>query len=198
MTHTSMVPRTRTPVHAVPRPQAPTGRRDRVPAPLSSRPRAWHDRRVSTPDWGIEEPEAHFDTHPDLPHHPASDPAIDPAIDPAAHRRALLAAARAHGFEPAPAAAVWCFLPAVWPRAHRAWLGADDGPEQESLTGTRLADLGLPPAPAGRAWLLRSPEPDRSVSDVLDDVWQDWLDGGGEPVASPEFVAHVERLMQTE
>lgn len=32
-----------------------------------------------------------------------------------------VAAARAHGYVPAPEAPVWCFVPAIWPSGERAW-----------------------------------------------------------------------------
>ncbi|WP_370247087.1 hypothetical protein [Nocardioides sp.] len=149
---------------------------------------------MSTPDWGIEEPEAHFDTHPDLPH-PAPTTLTAPA---AASLAAQREAARTHGFEPAPTTPLWCFLPAVWPRAHRAWLGDPDAAHRDAGVADLLAGLGLPTGPPGRAWLLRSPEPDRTVAALLDDLWQEWLDAGGTAQLSAAFVAHVERLMQTE
>ncbi|WP_411103464.1 DUF5956 family protein [Streptomyces sp. cmx-4-9] len=86
------------------------------------------------------------------------------------------------GWEPAPEAALWAFLPYVWPPQDRTWIpdrstrwavetGLDGhgritavecaplpGGDVELLEAEAdavLAGLGLPPRPRGRLWLLR-------------------------------------------
>lgn len=105
-------------------------------------------------------------------------------------------AARAEGYEPAPEAPMWCFVPAIWPTGSRAWVRdrrvrhllsddrrgkverlpwtAADYADYEDEMNSLLRRLGLPARPAGRIWLLRGPQPGRSAQDVLDDIAVLW------------------------
>ena len=124
-----------------------------------------------------------------------------------------VAATAAQGYEPAPEAPLWCFLPAIWPASARAWVRdtrvrhltrqCDDGPVErlpwsaadyadieDDINGL-LAELGLPRRPGGRIWLLRPPSTYASLAALLDDVWAGWQASGGEAMASPAFVEYV-------
>ncbi|MEU9107523.1 DUF5956 family protein [Streptomyces xanthophaeus] len=86
------------------------------------------------------------------------------------------------GWEQAPASALWAFLPYVWPSGDRTWvpdrsthwavetgldghghvtgvecapLSEGDVEQLDAEADGILADLGLPPRPWGRLWLLR-------------------------------------------
>ncbi|MCY0961935.1 DUF5956 family protein [Streptomyces sp. H27-H5] len=99
------------------------------------------------------------------------------------------------GWEPAPENATWVFLPYVWPPSARTWipdrgthwaveseldgrghitrvecapLPAEDVDLLDAESVTALADLGLPPRPRGRLWLLRPVGPFDTVDAVLD------------------------------
>lgn len=87
--------------------------------------------------------------------------------------------ARSAGFEPAPEAPLYCFLPAVWPREAKAWIrdtrirhaqvSSNGDParrvpwstwdyfETESDANSLLVECGFAPRPGGRLWLLRPP-----------------------------------------
>lgn len=125
-------------------------------------------------------------------------------------------AAGRQGFEPAPEAPMWCFLPVIWPDAHRAWVrdrrartsvvGWDDGRTQrvhwaatnyaeiEADLNRLLAELGLPPRPPGRIWLLRPP-PGRSLDEFLGLVWSSWTSAGNPAMATRDFVHHTAALV---
>lgn len=87
-------------------------------------------------------------------------------------------------------------LPAVWPSEHRAWVPdwmlrvvleltvegtfirrprAERGAEAEAFVAQEAASADLPPPPAGRIWMLRSPWPSLSVAMVLA-VLHQWRD----------------------
>lgn len=122
-------------------------------------------------------------------------------------------AARARNYFPAHEAPLWCFIPAIWPSEARAWVHdrrvrhstrlCDGGPLErlpwtaadyadiENDTNALLAELGLPPRPTGRIWLLRAPEPYATPQDVLDDIWAGWQASGGPAMATPEFVQYA-------
>lgn len=128
-----------------------------------------------------------------------------------------VAAAREVGFFPADEAPLWCFLPAIWPVGERAWVrdcrvrylsrSYSDGrlerlpwttaeyADIESDTNGSLADLGLPPRPAGRIWLLRPPPNYQSAQAVLDDLWSGWRDGPD--TTTPKFVAYIDRRLRS-
>ncbi|QIG44165.1 hypothetical protein G5V58_16540 [Nocardioides anomalus] len=104
--------------------------------------------------------------------------------------------ARARGWEPVSEAPLWCFLPAVWPRAHRAWTpdrrirhstySSSDGTtgrtpwsawtyaDVEASQNAILAECGFPPRPFGRLWFVRMAGPWPSVDGFLSDLLRDW------------------------
>lgn len=103
-----------------------------------------------------------------------------PVMTDDAHTLSLAVAARDDGFEVAPDAPLWLFLPAVWPIESRAWIRDNRVRRLRTMTKGRWADLpwstadyfeveadeqhiirsyGLPPRPPGRVWLLRSHAP---------------------------------------
>ncbi|GGO78238.1 DUF5956 family protein [Nocardioides deserti] len=113
------------------------------------------------------------------------------------------------GFEPAPDAPLWCFLPVIWPCSARAWVrdrrirqtvefnGRDEAAspwaaadyfEVEQDHNHVLAECGLPPRPAGRLWLLRPPVIASSLDAVLDDLLQHARTSGLPAVATAELV----------
>jgi hypothetical protein len=97
----------------------------------------------------------------------------------------------AAGWELAPDAPVWAFVPAVWPREDRLWVAdrwtltvehsvngvlVDVAPwtEQDYLEQDRDLDelcarSGVPSRPRDRLWLLRTPGT-RHVDDILEEV----------------------------
>jgi len=127
-------------------------------------------------------------------------------------------AARAHGYSPAPEAPLWCFIPAIWPSAERAWVRdrrvrhltrqGDDGllrrlpwttadyADHENDTNALLVELGLTARPAGRIWLLRAPEPYETVQDLLDRIWVGWQTAGGPAMATPAFVQYTQSRLR--
>lgn len=129
-----------------------------------------------------------------------------------------VAAARRHGYFPAPEAPLWCFVPAIWPVAWRAWTrdtrirhqtiqcgdgaaerlpwSTADHADHEQDTNALLSELGLPPRPPGRVWLLRAPHPYADPQSVLDDIWGSWRSAGGPAMATAELVAHADRRLR--
>lgn len=120
---------------------------------------------------------------------------------------------REHGYVPAPEDPMWCFLPAVWPRAARGWVPdvrvrtawhvhGDAAPERVPWTTATYAEIeqdalwmltqaGVPPRPAGRVWLLRGPRPETSALDLLDEISDAWAATGGQLMSSEPFAAFV-------
>lgn len=122
------------------------------------------------------------------------------------------------GWELAPDAPFWTFLPAVWPRAHRSWLfdrsqrdmsETCDGAsrvlpwtsDEEVLHESDLRSLcegaGVSGWQPGRIWLLRVPTGDR-LKDVLDRLVRSAEQFGVPVFANPDFVAHVRETLGRE
>ena len=159
-------------------------------------------------DWGVDEAARSFG--------PASW-AWEPVYSDRPEDVPEVAAARAVRFFPADEAPLWCFIPAIWPAGDRAWVRdcrvrhlsrlfgdgrserlpwtAAEYAEIEDDTNRSLSDLGLPPRPAGRIWLLRPPPRYRSAQAVLDDLWGGWRDGPD--TSTPKFVAHIESRLSS-
>ena len=157
-------------------------------------------------DWGLhDEPRSHvFEWTPVDSDRPEDLPVV--------------MAARAHGYTPVPEAPLWCFVPAIWPAQARAWVRdsrvrhltrrCDGGPRErlpwtaadyadhENDTNALLAELGLPPRPAGRIWLLHAPAPYRTAQDVLDDIWAGWQTSGGPAMATARLVQHAQSRLR--
>lgn len=159
------------------------------------------------PDWGVDEAARSFG------------PALwswEPVHSDRPEDLPEVAAALALGLHPADEAPLWCFVPAIWPKGERAWVrdcrvrhltrGYSDGrwerlpwtaaeyAETEDDTNRALADLGLPPRPAGRIWLLRPPATYPTAQAVLDDVWAGWVDGPD--TATPAFVEYADSRLR--
>lgn len=125
---------------------------------------------------------------------------------------AVLAAVE-RGYEPAPEAPMWCFLPAVWPVHARLWIhdrrirrmtvacegqpvrrvpwSAADYAEVESDVNSTLNQCGLPSRPFGRLWLLSPPPGVGSLDEALTSLVTSATAEGLEPAASAAFVEHV-------
>ncbi|HVQ17662.1 MAG TPA: DUF5956 family protein, partial [Actinomycetes bacterium] len=121
--------------------------------------------------------------------------------------------AREHGYEVAPEAPMWTFLPAVWPKDARTWIpdtrvrymrvscngeptrvlpwSTADYFEIEAEANGTLADCGIPTRPAGRLWLLRPPPGQPSVEHVLSLLVASAEGRGLQVLATREFVEHV-------
>ncbi|GAB3199283.1 hypothetical protein GCM10027062_15430 [Nocardioides hungaricus] len=136
------------------------------------------ERYPDLPDWNDDPPS------PSSSREPTSQSAPDlPEV------RALLA----DGWQLAPEAPLFAFLPAVWPREHRIWVHdrsthyseefVDGGPgrlvvadrESVEMFDNDMAALcesaGVPSRPADRVWLLRVPAESRwTVEDVLGEI----------------------------
>ena len=146
-------------------------------------------------DWGVDEP-SRDGPWPTAATGPSGLPAV--------------VAAGQEGFSLAPEAALWCFLPAVWPPSERAWV--EDRAARYVTVHTRrsasqvpwsrwdfaaaeqdvrqlLAASGVPPRPPGRLWMLRPPP----VFDTLDETLEaivERAEAAGVPVmCSQPFVA---------
>jgi Family of unknown function (DUF5956) len=161
-------------------------------------------------DWGVEEPARSFGAG-GRPWEPVHSDRLDDVPE--------VVAARALGFQPADEAPLWCFVPAIWPRRQRAWVRdcrvrhltrrhsdgrterlpwtAAEYADLEDDTNALLRELGLPPRPAGRIWLLRAPEPYASAHAVLEDVWAGWLASGGPATATAELVEHTQSRLRS-
>ena len=156
-------------------------------------------------DWGLHDEPSSFGS-------PASE--WEPVDSDSPEDLPEVMAARAHAYSPTPEAPLWCFIPAIWPPEARVWVRdsrvrhltrqCDGGPperlpwtaadyaDHENDTNALLAELGLPPRPAGRIWLLRAPAAHGTVHDVLDDIWVGWQTSGGPAMATAQFVQYAQ------
>jgi len=136
---------------------------------------------VSKGDWGLELDEAVF---PKLMYQSSEHVDSDDPND-----LEVVRSAKAVGYEPAPEAPLYCFLPALWPNHDRAWVrdtrirhalvscngqpsrrvpwSTWDYVEMEADANALLADCGFDPRPAGRLWLLRPPGQFANLEAVL-------------------------------
>ncbi|MGH3412056.1 MAG: DUF5956 family protein [Marmoricola sp.] len=117
------------------------------------------------------------------------------------------------GWEPAPEAPLWCFLPAIWPRRSRTsvsdvrvrsgtsscsgtpnkrvpWSTATYADIEQSMNSL-LAECGLPARPAGRIWLLRPPARSAPSANVLDRLLTSAKAADLAVIASAAFVERV-------
>lgn len=155
-------------------------------------------------DWGLDLAESDFDAPFEW--------SID--TDEAEELPSVIAAARL-GYEPAPEAPLYCFLPAVWPNEFRAWVrdirirhgmtstsgdvhqrtpwSTWDYFETEGDYNRFLSECGFPPRPPGRLWLLRPPPGFASLNDTLRHV-SDTAEAAGLGLDfQPAFANHVTR-----
>lgn len=123
--------------------------------------------------------------------------------------RELLAA----GWQLAPEAPLFAFLPAVWPADHRTWVldrgtwyseeYVDQGPAQivpadpESIAmfhqdmAQLCAMCGVPPRPAGRIWLLRMPSGSTATLESVLTTIRRRAKAAGVPVSPSQEFARV-------
>ncbi len=154
-----------------------------------------------TADWGPALPELRI---------PGAAPGWEPVESDDATDLPAVAAARAHGWEPAHEAPLWCFLPAVWDHGARAWVrdlrvrhmrivcdgtpprrvpwSAWDHADIEADANALLTSCGLPPRPLGRVWLLRPPPGFGSMGEALDHLGDHAVASGEEIMVTPGFV----------
>lgn len=127
-------------------------------------------------------------------------------------------AALEQGYEPAPEAPMWCFLPAIWPDHARAWVrdtrvrhslvscggepdrrvpwSAADYADIESETNMDLVACGVPPRPAGRLWLLKPPPGFDRLEETLCDLDASATAAGQDDPASVGYVTHIDLELQ--
>ena len=105
---------------------------------------------------------------------------------------------------------MWTFLPAVWPASARAWIldtrirhariSCDGKPAQvvpwctadyfqvEADANELLVECGLPPRPAGRLWLLKSPPDQRSLHGTLELLVKSATAAGLDPMSAYDLM----------
>jgi hypothetical protein len=163
---------------------------------------------MDSPDWGVDSDQANFPGSGDG-RYVAPTESDDPWELPAVR------AASEHGYEVAPEAPMWAFLPAVWPRFARTWIpdtrvrylrvSCDGEPtrvvpwstadyfEIEADANGILAECGLPSRPAGRLWLLQPPPGQPSVEHTLNVLLASAERAGLPVLATKALVEHVRR-----
>ncbi|GIJ29116.1 hypothetical protein Vqi01_42780 [Micromonospora qiuiae] len=130
----------------------------------------------------------------------------------------------AQGWQLAPDAPLYAFLPAVWPRESRTWVPDratryETWYEQDPKTRTvlraetrqvgpammteidddhdwTLARVGITGRPRGRLWLLKPPRGHGSIDAVLDHVWQHAQQQGIDVTMSEPFVELTVRIVR--
>ncbi len=157
-------------------------------------------------DWGFDLPESDFDAPFEW--------SVD--TDEPEELPSVIAAARL-GYEPAPEAPIYAFLPAVWPNEFRAWVrdirirhgmastsedahvhqrtpwSTWDYFEFEDDYNQYINDCGLPPRPPGRLWLLRPPPGFASLNDTLQHFSDTATAAGLFLEAQPAYAERVSR-----
>ncbi len=139
-----------------------------------------------------------------------------PVMSDDAQALPLAMAAQKDGFEVAPEAPLWLFLPAVWPVEARAWIrdnrirhlrtmvegrwvelpwGTADYLETEADEQAILQALGLPPRPRGRVWLLRPPPGRADLNETLQLVTASAQSAEVETELTHEFLDHTARTL---
>src|SRR6478609_1128301 len=129
----------------------------------------------------------------------------------------LAVAAREDGFEVAPDAPLWLFLPAVWPVESRAWVrdnrirelrtmingqwdglpwGAADYFEVEASEQDVIRSFGLPPRPPGRVWLLRPPPGVSDLDQTVQLLTESARSAGVATEVTLEFFDHTARTLR--
>ncbi|MGC4748136.1 DUF5956 family protein [Micromonospora sp. DT201] len=162
-------------------------------------------------DWGLDEP---------------ANPVADRAGEAAGLTPEQLPEVReltARGWQLAPDAPLYAFLPAVWPRKLRTWVpdratSYDTCYEQDPKTHTvlptqtrvagpaeidedhdwTLARVGITGRPRGRLWLLKPPHGYDSVDALLDEVWQRAQQQGIEATMNEPFVELTARTVRND
>lgn len=140
-----------------------------------------------------------------------------PVMTDDARTLSLAIAAREDGFEVAPDAPLWLFLPVVWPVESRAWIrdnrirrmrtmtegrwgdvpwGAADYFEVEASEQELIQAVGLPPRPPGRVWLLRPPPGVGDLDHTLQLLSDSASTAGVTSDVSREFFDHTSRTLR--
>lgn len=140
-----------------------------------------------------------------------------PVMTDDARTLSLAVAAREDGFEVAPDAPLWLFLPAVWPVESRAWIrdnrvrrlrtmikgrwgdlpwGAADYFEVEASEQEVIRSYGLSPRPPGRVWLLRPPPAVSDMEQTLQLLSDGAESAGVVADVTPEFLDHTVRTLR--
>ena len=140
-----------------------------------------------------------------------------PVMTDDARTLSLAMAARDEGFEVAPQAPLWLFLPAVWPVEFRAWIrdnrvrhlrtmtdgqwrdlpwGTADYFEVEANEQDVIRSYGLPPRPPGRVWLLRPPPAVGSLDQTLQRLSDAARSAGVVADVTAEFLDHTVRTLR--
>lgn len=169
-----------------------------------------HTEIVVTFDWGVEDPPLHVPRGARCDCEPidSDDPWGLPSVQAAVHQ----------GYEPAPEAPMWCFLPAIWPATARAWTpdrrvrrmliqcagaapvrvpwSTSDYAEIERDINLFLGEWGIPPRPFGRIWLLRLPARFASLDELLMSREVESVVAEVGVVASPEFVRRIDHELR--
>jgi Family of unknown function (DUF5956) len=157
-------------------------------------------------DWGVDTDPARF---------PGTGQGLAPTDSDDPHGMPAVRAAGEQGYEPAPEAPMWIFLPAVWPMDARTWLpdtrvrhkklvchgeptrvvpwSTADYFEMEADANSMLAACGLPSRPPGRFWLLKPPSAQPSLELVLDHLLISAERTGLQMLATGQFVEHVRK-----
>jgi len=141
-----------------------------------------------------------------------------PVMTDDARSLALAIAAREDGFEVAPDAPLWLFLPAVWPVESRTWIrdnrirrlrtmtegkwddlpwGTADYFEMEASEQELIQAVGLPPRPPGRVWLLRPPPGVGDLGHILQLLSDSASSAGVTIDVSREFFDHTSRALRS-
>jgi hypothetical protein len=160
---------------------------------------------MTSADWGVETEPLHLRGIPDGKFAPteSDDPMEMPAVK----------AAQQQGFEPAPEAPLWTFLPAVWPYPARAWVpdtrvrhmevfctgepartvpwSTADYFEIETDANRLLSECGLPLRPPGRVWLFKPPQAITSLDATLSWLVKSAKGAGLDIMANRAFVEQV-------
>jgi len=158
---------------------------------------------MTSVDWGVE-----TESLPGI-----ADGRYTPADADDPMEMAAVRAALEQGFEPAPEAPLWTFLPAVWPHASRAWVpdtrvrhmqilctgkpartvpwSTADYFEMETDANRLLSECGLPSRPPGRLWLLKPPPEVPSLDAALSRLVTSAKNAGLDIMANRAFVQQV-------
>lgn len=111
------------------------------------------------------------------------------------------------GWEEAPEAPMWVWLPAVWPAQHRLWIPGstawtttggqpwdEDDAEFEASVNADLGSVGVPHRPEGRRWFLELPDGHERLDPLLESFVREVESKGYEAILGvPAFPRIVER-----
>ena len=139
-----------------------------------------------------------------------------PVMTDDARDLSLAVAAREDGFEVAPDAPLWLFLPAVWPVESRAWIRDNRVRRMRTMTRGRWGDLPwgaadyfeveaseqeddllrLAASPTRRVWLLRPPAAVSDLEQTLRLLSDGAESAGVVADVTPQFLDHTVRTLR--